>query len=56
VVGEDVEVIFVQALPLVRNLFHVLASVTDPLHGLAKLGGVLLRWRLIEVAAGLLMG
>ena len=55
-VAEDVEVIFVQALPLVRNLVHVLASVTDPLDGLAKLGGVLLRSRLPEVAAGLLMG
>ena len=56
VVAEDVEVIFVQALPLVRDMFHVLASVTDPLNGLAKLGGVLLRSRLPEVASGLLMG
>ena len=48
---EDVEVLYVQASPLVRNRFHVLASVPDPLDGLANSGGGLLRFRLLEVAA-----
>ena len=45
VVGEDVDVIFVQASQLARNLDDVLASVPDLVGGLAKSGGVLLRWK-----------
>ena len=39
VVGEDVDVLFVQASPLERNIVHVLASVPDPVGGFAKSGG-----------------
>ena len=54
VVGEDVDVIFFQASQLARNIDDVLASVPDLVGGLAKSGDVVLRWRLLEVAAGLL--